>query len=179
MIVKLNKYDNSWYNPGNFLKRILWYCSNIIFFNNQILFPSFLKRIILRIFGAKIGKNVIFMQNINIKYPWNLEIGDFSWIGEGVWIQSLGKIKIGKNVCISQFSSIITGSHNYKKNNFDLIVKDVVINDGVWIGAFAIVVPGVKCDVNSVLAVSSVATIDLKENSIYQGNPAIFKRKRI
>ena len=55
MIVKLNKYDNSWYNPGNFLKRILWYCFNNIF-NNQILFPSFLKSIILRIFGAKIGK---------------------------------------------------------------------------------------------------------------------------
>ena len=38
------------------------------------------------------------MPKINIKYPWFLSIGDYCWIGEGVWLQTLGRIKIKNNV---------------------------------------------------------------------------------
>ncbi len=59
---------------------------------------SGLKCSILRLFGAKIGKKVVIKPGVNVKYPWFLEIGDFSWIGEDVWIDNLGKVKIGANV---------------------------------------------------------------------------------
>jgi putative colanic acid biosynthesis acetyltransferase WcaF len=133
---------------------------------------------LLKLFGANLGKSIVIKPNVNIKYPWFLEIGDNCWIGEGVWIDNLAKVIIGNNVCLSQESYILTGSHNYKKKSFDLILGEIILEDGVWIGAKAIVCPTVICKTHSVLAVGSVANYNLLPYSIYQGNPAKFKRKR-
>ena len=54
---------------------------------------------------------------MNIKYPWNLEVGDYTWIGENVWIDNLVKVRIGSNVCISQGAMLLCGNHNYKKSS--------------------------------------------------------------
>jgi putative colanic acid biosynthesis acetyltransferase WcaF len=136
------------------------------------------KVFLLRIFGAKIGKGVNIKPKVNIKYPWNLTIGDYSWIGEEVWIDNLGPISIGKSCCISQGAMLLCGNHDFKKITFDLIVKPIVLEDGAWVGAKSVVCPGVTLNQNSILAVGSVATIDLKENSIYQGNPAVKVKDR-
>ncbi len=177
-MVDLSKYDNSWYNPGNKIKILIWYFINLLFFKTSIPYPSKIKVLLLRIFGAKIGKNVVIKPCVNIKYPWFLKIGDNVWIGENVWIDNLTNVEVGNNVCISQGAYIFTGNHNYKTQTFDLIIKPVIIEDGVWIGAKAIVCPGVRCKSHSVLSVGSVATKDLEEYTVYQGNPADPKRKR-
>jgi putative colanic acid biosynthesis acetyltransferase WcaF len=62
---------------------------------------------------------------------------------------------------------------------FDLMVKEIILEDGVWIGAKSIVCPGVICKSHSILTVGSVATKDLESYSIYQGIPAEKKRDRI
>ena len=105
-------------------------------------------------------------------------IGDNCWIGEDVWIDNLAKVTIGNHVCLSQGSYLLTGSHNYKKETFDLLLGEIVLEDGVWIGAKATVCPGVTCKSHSILAVGSIATKDLEEYGVYQGNPAVWKRKR-
>lgn len=178
MRVDLSKYKNEWYQPGNIFKRVIWYFVNMIFFKTLFPFPSSLKIKLLRLFGAKIGKNIVIKPNVNIKYPWFLEIGDNCWIGEEVWIDNLAFVRMGENVVISQGAYLLTGSHNYKKEAFDLIIKEIILEDGVWIGARAIVTPGVRCKTHSVLSVGSVATKDLEAYGVYQGNPALFKRKR-
>jgi len=177
--VDLNSFNNDWYKPGNLPKRILWYVTNILFFKTMLPFPSSFKKILLIIFGAEIGKNIVIKPNVNIKYPWFLTIGDNCWIGEGVWIDNLIDIKIGNNVCLSQNSYFFTGNHNYKKSTFDLILGKIILEDGVWIGAKAIVSPKVTCKSHSILATGSVAVCYLEPYSIYQGNPAEFKRYRI
>ena len=106
-------------------------------------------------------------------------MGDYVWIGENVWIDNLDNVDIGNNVCISQGAFLLCGSHNYKKESFDLITKPIKVEDGVWIGAKSIVCPGVTCYKSAVLSVGSVATKDLESFSIYQGNPAKFTRKKI
>jgi putative colanic acid biosynthesis acetyltransferase WcaF len=73
---------------------------------------------------------------------------------------------------------LLCGNHNYKKESFDLMTGKIIIEDGVWIGAKAIVCPGVTCHSHSVLSVGSVATKDLDANSIYQGNPAVKIKSR-
>ena len=177
--MKLNSFDNSWYQPGSLIKRGLWYSTNFIFFNTY-WFPFVnVKVLLLKLFGAKIGKHVIIKPKVNIKYPWNISVGDNVWIGEGVWLDSLGEISIGQNVCISQGAYLLTGNHNYRKNSFDLIIENILIKDGVWIGAKSIVCPGVTCNESAVLSVGSVATKDLEPLTIYQGNPAKIIRKRI
>ncbi|HSI78404.1 MAG TPA: WcaF family extracellular polysaccharide biosynthesis acetyltransferase [Lunatimonas sp.] len=180
MITQLAVYDNSWYNPGGSpLKRFLWYFTNVLFFKNSWNPSSGLKIILLRLFGSKIGIGVRVNPSVNIKYPWHLEIGAHSWIGEGVWIDNLTSVKIGSNCCISQGAMLLTGNHNYKKSEFDLITKSIILEDGAWVGAQATVCPGVTLYSHSILSVGSVATTNLEPHTIYQGNPALAVRKRI
>lgn len=175
----LNQYDNTWYRPGKSpLVRLVWHYVNFLFFQSAWLPLGSLKVWLLRLFGASVGQGVTIKPSVNIKYPWRLRIGDHVWIGENVWIDNLANVHIGSHVCISQGAMLLTGSHNYKQPTFDLMIGDIILEDGVWIGAQAVVCPGITCQSHSVLAVSSVATADLKPYMIYQGNPAVVKRKR-
>ena len=177
--VQLNKYNNNWYKSGSPLKKSLWYLINSLFFNTFLPFPFSFKKILLTTFGAKVGQSVVIKPNVNIKYPWFLNIGSNVWIGENVWIDNLAKVTLGDNVVLSQGAYLLTGSHNYKKESFDLIIAKIVLEDGVWIGAKATVCPDVTCHTHSVLAVGSTATKDLEPYTIYQGNPATEIRKRV
>lgn len=176
--VDLAQYDNRGYKSASKIQLILWYFTNMLFFKTLFPFPSGFKSMLLRLFAAQIGVGIVIKPDVHIKYPWFLTIGDYCWIGEGVWIDNLANVTIGSNVCLSQGSYFLTGSHDYKKSTFDLIVKPIVLEDGVWIGAKSIVCPGVTCYSHSVLAVGSIAISDLESYGIYQGNPAVFKRKR-
>lgn len=179
MNVDLSKYDNSHFEPGNPLKRGTWYIFNMLFFKSY-LFPFYgLKTILLRAFGARVGTGVIIKPGVNIKYPWKLIIGNHTWIGENAWIDNLGLVTLGNNVCLSQGCMLLCGNHDYKKQTFDLIVNDIIIRDGGWIGAKAVVCGGVIVNEQAVLTVSSVATTSLDANTIYQGNPAIKVKERI
>jgi putative colanic acid biosynthesis acetyltransferase WcaF len=178
--VDLSKFKNDWYSPGaSSIKRAIWFIINALFFLNPLNPFSGLKIFLLRVFGCKIGKSVTIKPNVNIKYPWNLVVGNNVWIGEGVWIDSLALISIGDNTSISQGALLLTGNHDYKKKSFDLIVGSIKLEDGVWIGAKSIVCPGVTCRSHSILALGSVATYDLDAYSIYQGIPAVKKRNRL
>ena len=175
--VDLSKFNNSWYKPGSSIKRFIWYFKNLFLLKTYIPWPNTLKIFALRFFGAKIGRNVNIKPNVNIKYPWFLEIGDNVWIGEGVWIDNLGKVKIGSNVCISQGALLLCGNHNYKKETFDLIIGDITLEEGVWVGAKSVVCPGVTMKSHSILSVGSVLTKDAEEYGIYQGTPAVIVRR--
>ena len=176
----LESYNNYPYHPGgSTLKRILWNYVNAVVFKSS-LFPVYsFKVALLRLFGAKIGNQVEFKPGVSIKYPWHLTVGNEVWIGENVWIDCLVPVTIGHNVCLSQGAVILTGSHNYKKTSFDLITGSVVLEDGVWIGAAAIVNQGITIGSHAVLATGSIATKNLEPYSIYQGNPAVKVRDRV
>jgi putative colanic acid biosynthesis acetyltransferase WcaF len=174
----LSKYDNSWYKPGNPVKRFFWYFTNIVFFINPFLPFSGLKVFLLRLFGAKVGKKVVIKPAVNIKYPWKMEIGNHVWIGEGAWIDNLADVKIKDHACISQGAMLLCGNHNYKKEAFDLIVRGITLEEGAWVGAHSVVCPGIVCKSHSVLAVNSVAVSNLDAYGIYQGNPAVKIKER-
>jgi len=179
MKTELSKYDNSGFNIGaGFFKRTVWYIVNILFFKSS-LFPVYgLKVLLLRMFGAKLGKGVKIKPSVNIKYPWKLELGSHIWIGENVWIDNLDNVYIGDNCCISQGALLLCGNHNFKRSTFDLMTGSIFLEQGVWIGAMSVVCPNVRCHEHSILTVGSVATSDLEPNSIYQGNPATFVKIR-
>lgn len=170
--VDLSKFNNSWYKPGNPIARMFWYFFNVLFIKNGWFPFSGFKVFLLRLFGAKIGKGVVIKPNVNIKYPWKLKIGNHVWIGEGVWIDNLDQVTIGSNSCLSQGAFLLCGNHNYKTVSFDLMVSPIHLDDGVWIGAKAIVCPGVIAGTQAVLTVGSVATKSMDAYGIYSGNPA-------
>ncbi|TWR27948.1 colanic acid biosynthesis acetyltransferase WcaF [Mucilaginibacter achroorhodeus] len=175
----LSKYNNHPYRPGaNAFKRLLWYYVNIIFINSAWLPVSGFRILLLKVFGARIGKVVRLKPRVNIKYPWHLQIGDNCWIGEGVWIDNLTTVTLGNNVCLSQGAVLQTGSHNYKKSTFDLIIGPITLEDGAWIGQNSIVNKGVVVGSHAILTSGSVTTKNLDAYAIYQGNPAIKVRAR-
>jgi putative colanic acid biosynthesis acetyltransferase WcaF len=132
----------------------------------------------LRAFGAKIGRGVVIKPQVKITFPWKLDIGDYVWLGEECWLLNLDRITIGSNVCISQRVFLCTGNHNYRLRTFDLIVKPITIEEGAWLGAGCGVGPGVKIGTHAVLAACSVMTSDMEPWGIYQGNPAVFIKRR-
>lgn len=175
----LGKFNNKWYEPGGTaVKRFLWYFTNAIWINSAFPFSGF-KIFLLRLFGASIGKNVLIKPHVNIKYPWRLKVGDHVWIGEYAWIDNIGNVTIGDHVCISQGALLLCGNHNYSKSSFDLIVGDIVLEEGAWIGARSVVCPGTTVSVNAVLTAGSVGSGKMEAFSIYKGNPATKIKERI
>lgn len=162
---------------ASFLKQLLWYFTSVLFFRSGLIPVSSILVFILKLFGAKIGKDVRVKPYIHIKFPWKLSLGDHSWLAE-CYIENLEQVIIGKNCCVSQGAMLLTGNHNYKSTDFDLVSLPIILEDGVWVGAKATVCPGVTCKTHSVLSVSSVATKDLDSYGIYQGNPAVKIRER-
>jgi putative colanic acid biosynthesis acetyltransferase WcaF len=180
MQTRLDRYNNSWYRPGgSLIRQILWYFVNQLVFRHGLLPLNFLKCFLLKLFGARIGKGVVIKPNVNIKYPWRLRIADYVWIGEEVWIDNLGNIELQSHVCLSQGCLLICGNHNFKKSTFDLMVGDITLEEGVWIGVRAIVGPGVRAGNHAVLEAGSVAGKNLDAMTIYRGNPAQPVKKRI
>ena len=173
------EFDKKGFNAGaSSLKIICWYFISLCFIRSGIIPFSTIIVLILKMFGAKIGKDVRIKPGLYIHYPWKLSIGDHSWIAE-CRIENLAQVTIGANVCVSQQAMLLTGNHNYKTVGFDLITQPIVLENGSWIGARAIVCPGIIVKSHAVLTVGSVATKDLEPYSIYQGNPAIKVKDRI
>jgi putative colanic acid biosynthesis acetyltransferase WcaF len=174
----LSRFSNTWYKPGGtIVGRMLWYLLNLACFRSGLPFMM-PKRLLLRLFGAKIGKGLIIKPHVSIKFPWKLETGDHCWIGEGVWIDNLDMVRLGSNVCISQGAILLCGNHNYSIKSFELMVKPIVIENGAWIGAKSVVCQGVTVGQHAVLSVGSVASQSLDPYGIYRGNPAVKVKER-
>ncbi len=177
--MKLKKaFDKKEFKIGaSYLKLICWYFTSLLFFRSGLIPFSNVLVFILRLFGAKIGNDVRIKPHINIKYPWKLKIGNHAWLAD-CYIENLDQVVIGNNVCLSQQCMLLTGNHNYKLQTFDLITRPIILNDGVWICARAIVCPGVTAQSNSVLTTGSVATKNLLSHFIYTGIPAVKSKIR-
>lgn len=179
MTVDLSNYDNRGYTPGRgVLVRVLWYLCNAFLFTTWLLPMSGPKRTLLRLFGAKVGKGVVIKPRVNVKYPWRLRVGDHCWIGEGTWIDNLVDVTIGSNVCISQGAYLLTGNHDYKDRRFGFLGSPIVLEDGSWVGAFAVVCPGSRLAKDSIVTVASVLRGNTEPEGIYAGNPAARLRER-
>lgn len=160
------------------IKITLWYFVNAFFVRASWNPFMGLKIFLLRLFGANIGKGLIIKNNVIIKFPWKLVVGDNCWLGENCWIDNLDNVTIGNNVCISQGAMLLTGNHDYRKFNMPYRNAPIIIEDGAWIGARSIVCPGVTVQKNSILSVGSVATHDMEGDMMYQGVPATIIRNR-
>jgi len=156
MSINLNKFNNDHFDRGMpTIIIILWVITSGIFFNSWL--PGSTWRIkVLKLFGAKIGKNVVFKQYLRIKYPWKLRIGDNCWIGESVWIDNLDHVLIGNNTCLSQGVYLCTGSHNFNSVAFDLITKPIQIGNSCWLCANVKVKQGAVIEDNSIVPMGKI-----------------------
>ena len=147
---------------------MIWFPIQHIFFKSAFL-PSTLRSLLLKIFGASIGRRVFIRRGVKVHFPWNLEIGDDCWIGEEVWFINHEKIRIGSNVCISQRSIICSGGHDYRSASLEYAHKPIEIKDGAWICLDAKVLPGVTIGECSVVSAGEVARKSIPDFSMFVG----------
>lgn len=177
---RLADYDNSWYSPGRGpLVRAAWIVASGLFLQTWLPWPNGLKRTLLRAFGARIGRGVVIKPRVIVKYPWLLEVGDDAWIGEGVWLDTLARIRIGPDACLSQGCMVETGSHDSSTATFDLRVSPVDVEAGAWAAAGSLLLPGSRLATHSVLAAGAVLHGDTEAYTIYAGVPARRVRARV
>lgn len=177
--MRLDLYDNTVFDRGaGRLKEALWILCKGLFFLNPFPWPSGLRVALLRLFGARIGQGVVLRSGVNVSFPWRLTIGDHVWIGEEVAILSLASVAIGSHTCISQRVFLCTGSHDWRRETFDLQTRGIVIEDQVWIASQAFVGPGVTVGRGSVVGAGTVLMKSISADSLAKGNPAqIFSKK--
>ena len=158
--------------------RVLWGVIETLVLANPLVTPYAWKRAVLRLFGARVGRNVIIKPSVRVKCPWHLSVGDNAWIGERAWIDNFVDVRIGANACVSQGAYICTGNHDWSDPGMGRIVDSVDIGDGAWVGAFARIAPGVVVGREAVVTLGSVLLADAEARGIYQGNPATKIRER-
>lgn len=177
--MRLAEFSNPEFDPGRgFLVRALWLGVSLAVFETGFPWPSVVKRRLLRLFGGRIGRGVVIKPRVTIKSPWRLSIGDHSWLGERVWIDSLAPVILGANVCLSQEAMVETGNHDWSDPRFGLRLGPVTIEDGAWVAVRGLVLPGARLASHSVLTAGSVLAGDSEPWGIYTGVPAVRVKER-
>lgn len=170
--VDLRQYDQSWYSPGRpKWVVLLWWLVQAVVFPLTLHAHHAPRRALLRLFGARIGKDVIIRPSARFYYPWKVEIGDYSWIGSGVEFYSLNTIQVGNHCVISQNSYLCTGSHNPSDRAFGLQVAPITVQNGTWVAAHCFIGPGVSIGANTIVGANSGVFADLPSRHICLGNP--------
>lgn len=177
--VDLSKYNFS-FSLTNKIARLTW---NIIYwflfrpFNLSVFRPW--RMLVLKIFGAKLGKKANVHASAKIWAPWNLSLGEYSVLGPKVDCYNQGTIDIGAHTIISQKTYLCASSHDHTINNFPLIQKPIVIADQVWVAADAFIGPGVSVGTGAVVGARSSVFKDVEAWTIVRGNPAKYIKNRI
>lgn len=162
--------------PGWYVQ--LWWIIQVTLFSWSPQFMYGWRRFLLRSFGAQIGKEVIVRPTARFQFPWKVEIGNYSWIGDNVEVYSLGNIQIGANCCISQRTYLCAGSHELNSISFDITSEKIIIKDQVWLATDVFVAPGVTIEEGCVVGARSSVFKDLETRGVYLGTPAKFIRER-
>lgn len=157
----------------------LWWLVQALLFRTSPQFLYGWRRWLLRLFGARIGENVLIRPSVRVTFPWRLEIGDRAWIGDFVELYTLDRISIGADAVVSQFSKLVTGSHDIESPGFDMVTKPIVIGEQAWVAANCFVAPGVTVGDGAVVLACSLVLRDVPEMMVVAGQPATVKRPRI
>ena len=171
--MRLDLFESSGFDRGApRVKELFWVVCGGVLLSSWIAGAAWRVRI-LTLFGASIGRGVVIKPGVHVKFPWRLTIGNHCWVGENVWIDNLAQVSLGDHACVSQGAYFCTGSHDWSKVTFDLIVKPIEVGSHAWVGAMSRVAPGVVIGDGAVLSLGSVATSSLEPWTINAGHPAV------
>lgn len=129
------------------------------------------RRSLLRLFGATIGEGSKIAPSCRIWAPWNLVLGDFAALGDGVDCYNVGKIAIGSKAAVSQRSFLCAATHDASSLLRPLIVKPIAIQNHAWVAAESLIMPGVTIGEGAVIGARSVVTRDMPAWHICVGVP--------
>jgi putative colanic acid biosynthesis acetyltransferase WcaF len=162
------------------LRRLLWEIVYRLFFRTTPRWAlESWRRALLRLFGAKIGIGSRISPLCRIWAPWNLCIGEYTAIAEGVDCYTMERIEIGNHVSVSQRAYLCTGSHDISRLSRPLRNRPIRIEDHAWICAEAFIGPNVTIGEGSVVSARCCVFKDVEPWTVVTGNPAQVLRKRV
>jgi len=175
--IDVSKYHSP-LTMGNKIARCLWGIVWITLFrpSPRLLFGW--RRMLLQLFGAKLGRGVHIYPSCRIWAPWNLQMGDHSCLSHHVDCYSVDQIKIGAHATVSQYSYLCTASHDIEDPHMCLVTAPIVIENGAWICADVFVAPGVTVGQGGVAAARAVVTKSIEPWTVVGGNPASMIKRR-
>jgi acetyltransferase-like isoleucine patch superfamily enzyme len=154
--------------------RIFFITKIFYFFPETRLFR--IKAVMLRWAGASVGRGFKLCSSVRIIGQGPLEIGDHVWIGPETLIVASSLVKIGSHSAIAPRVYIGTGTHDIDSKGLGSagngVSKNVVIEDGVWLGAGVMVLAGVTVGKKSVIAAGAVVANDAPQGMVVGGVPA-------
>ena len=131
-----------------------------------------LRRWLLRLFGARVGREVRIHRTVRIAIPWNLVIEDEVAIGDGVQIYNLGLVSIGAQATISQGAHLCAGTHDHRRPDLPLVKCTIAIGRAAWVCADVFIGPNVKVGDFAILGARTVVVRDVPPGLVVVGNPA-------
>ncbi len=168
--IAANRASTKWSTRDKLL-RVLWALTTPLFRLVPRPFWGW-RRMLLRLFGAKIGQEAHIYPSVRITIPWNLEVGDMAAIGDRAIIYALGPIQIGPRATVSQGAHLCAGSHDIDRADRPLRKPPVTIEADAWVAAEAFVGPGVTIGAGAVVGARAVVTRDVAPRTVVAGNPA-------
>jgi putative colanic acid biosynthesis acetyltransferase WcaF len=127
---------------------------------------------LLRMFGAKIGVGCRIDPSVKIWAPWNIELGDYVAVAQGVELYAVDKIRIGSKVALSQRAFICTASHDIRSLKRPLVHSPIMIGNHAWIAAEAMLLPGITIGEGAVIGARSLQRKDAGAWTVWAGNPS-------
>jgi putative colanic acid biosynthesis acetyltransferase WcaF len=171
LIQKESPFQGASFSVVNRIARVLWQCCWLLLIRpTPVPFHAW-RNLLLRAFGARIGRHCHVYPDVRIWAPWRLDLRDNACLGRGVICYSMDTISLGKRVVVSQRVHLCTGSHDYESENFQLFTRPIRIEDDAWICAEAFLAPGVTIGQGAVIGARSVVTRSQPAWTVCAGNP--------
>lgn len=170
-MVNQNTHIGPSFSLKNRISRLIWALAYFLFFRFSPRPFHGWRRFVLRLFGAKIGKNVHVYPGVIIWAPWNLTVDDHAGIASKAILYSQGSIYIGKYAVISQGAHLCGGTHDYSIAGFPLIAKPIIVEDFAWVAAEVFIHPGVRIEEGAVIGARSVVSGDMPAWQVSVGFP--------
>lgn len=165
------KHGGASFSFNNRVKRLLW---NFVWFVFASWTPNFMwrwRRLLLKLFGAKVSSRCDVQGGAKVWLPENLVMDDGALIAGGAICYNQASVSLGKSALVSQGAHLCAGSHDIDDPNFQLVTKPIVIGDDAWVAADAFVGPGSVLGQGAVLGARSVCFGKLEPWTVYVGNP--------
>ena len=173
MIQGNDPYKGPSFTIGHRLRRQTWNLVQALLFRTSPRPCHAWRAWLLRLFGARLGQGCHVYPGVKVWAPWNLQLGNFVGVADGVTLYDMDRIEIGDYAVISQGAHLCGGTHDYNSANFQLVTKPIVIGAHAWICAETFIHLGVVVPEGSVVGARAVVTRSLAQSwAVYAGNPA-------
>lgn len=160
------------YTFGQKVTRTLWMFARATLFRFSFHNWYAWRRLLLRAFGARVGRDVRIRPTAHIEIPWELDIADGAIVGDHAILYSLGRITIGRGAIISQYAHLCAGSHDYTKRSFPLLRPPITIGAEAWIATDAFIGPGVTVGERAVVGARTTVVKDVPADQVVVGPSA-------